>query len=156
MSFLSFLKQVMIEFFSIYDIFQTKQAFLFSPFECDMQIFFPFYQSELFQEDIYPDAISDEAACEAADWLDGVDPKPKLVKMQTFFKGSVKASGSATGGGLKKGGLKGLKAKKDAKAAGKEADPAPVVAAPAKSTSSETKVSDIHSFFEETSVFFLG
>jgi len=104
-------------------------------------------KSEIFQQDLYPDAVSDEAACEAGDWFEGTNPSPNLVKMETFFKGSVKASGNATGGGLKKGGLKGLKAKKDAKASGKSADPAPVAAAPVKSapvksSASETKASE--------------
>lgn len=112
-----------------------------------MQYTFSFLlQSEIFQADLYPDAVSDVAACEPDDWLAGTNPSPNLVKMETFFKGSVKASGNATGGGLKKGGLKGLKAKKDAKASGKSADPPadpapPAAAAPVKPSASETKVS---------------
>lgn len=54
--------------------------------------------------------------------------------MSTFFAGKVKAKPGASGG-LKKGGLKGLKAKKEAKEAKKKDEPA---AAPAKEEPAKT------------------
>jgi len=71
-------------------------------------------KSDLFQEDLYPDAISDESAIEAGEWFEGKDVEPNRVAMSTFFKGKQRQTGSS-GGGLKKGGLKGLKARKEAK-----------------------------------------
>lgn len=82
-------------------------------------------KSDLFQDDLYPDAISGEAAIEAEKWFEGQNVEPQRVQMQTFFKGKLKPKAAAVGGGgLKKGGLKGLKAKKDAKVAAKKEDSA--------------------------------
>lgn len=86
-------------------------------------------KSDLYQDDIYPDAISDVPALDAAEWLEGKDAVPNRVDMKTFFKGKTKSAGS---GGLKKGGLKGLKAKKEAKKEGKKDEPAAAVPAPVK------------------------
>jgi len=78
-------------------------------------------KSELYQDDLYPDAISNESSCdEPSEWFSGTNFEPKRISMSQFFKGAVTPSSSA-GGGLKKGGLKGLKAKKESKAAGKPA-----------------------------------
>lgn len=87
-------------------------------------------KSEKFQEDLYPDAIGSEAALEASEWFEGKNAEPKRISMSQFFKGKAKG-GASTGGGLKKGGLKGLKAKKEAKAASKE-EPPKSAPAPAK------------------------
>lgn len=96
-------------------------------------------KSELYQEDIYPDAISDKSAIEAAAWFEGSDAEPNRVVMKTFFEG--KKSGTKTGGGLKKGGgLKGLKAKKDEKKSPKsEAPKAASTPAPSAATSEPAK-----------------
>jgi len=70
-------------------------------------------KSDIYQDDIYPDAISGEAALEATEWFDGKDAEPNRLDMSTKFVGKVAKKKAASGGGLKKGGgLKGLKAKK--------------------------------------------
>lgn len=78
---------------------------------------------------MYPDAVSEEAAQEAAEWFEGNDVEPKRIDMSTKFVGKAKPKKVASGGGLKKGGLKGLKAKKDkadvAKAASADAEDLP-------------------------------
>lgn len=71
-------------------------------------------KSDLFQDDLYPDAVDVEAAQEASDWFEGKDVLPARVEMSKFFVGKVRPKPGA-GGGLKKSGLKGLKAKKEAK-----------------------------------------
>lgn len=91
-------------------------------------------KSELFQDDLYPLAVSKDAAQEADAWFQGNNVEPNRVDMVTFFKGKSKPKPGGSGG-LKKG-LKGLKAKKDAKeAAKKEAEP---TSTPAPSTSENT------------------
>jgi coronin-1B/1C/6 len=46
-------------------------------------------RSELFQEDIYPDAPSDEPAISAEEWFDGKEVNgPILVSMESIFEGS--------------------------------------------------------------------
>lgn len=79
-------------------------------------------KSDIYQDDLYPDAISDEPALEACDWFEGKDALPNRIDMATKFVGKVKPKKAAVGGGLKKGGgLKGLKAKKDKETAAKQA-----------------------------------
>lgn len=39
-------------------------------------------KSELFQEDLYPDTISDEAANTAEDWIGGADIDPILISLK--------------------------------------------------------------------------
>lgn len=39
-------------------------------------------KSELFQEDLYPDTLSDEAAISAEDWFGGSDAEPCLVSLK--------------------------------------------------------------------------
>lgn len=39
-------------------------------------------KSELFQEDLYPDTLSDEASISAEDWISGVDADPQLVSLK--------------------------------------------------------------------------
>jgi len=95
-------------------------------------------KSEMFQDDLYPDAVSIEPGCEAEEWFANKDFEPKRFEMVTRFVGQSKAKGVASGGGLKKGGLKGLKAKKEAK----EASKATAAAAPAKTPSPEPVKSD--------------
>lgn len=75
-------------------------------------------KSDIFQDDLYPNALSGEAGQEASEWFEGKDVKPNRMDMSTKFIGKTKPK-AAAGGGLKKSGLKGLKAKKDAKAAAK-------------------------------------
>jgi len=65
-------------------------------------------KAEIFQDDLYPDAIGPDAAIEPDEWLSGKDAEPIRFQMQTKFIGKAKpamASGGL-GGGLKKGGLK--------------------------------------------------
>jgi len=78
-------------------------------------------KSDIFQDDIYPDTIGPEPALTAAEWFEGKNSEPNRYEMSTKFAGKVNKKGPS-GGGLKKGGgLKGLKAKKDAKVAAKAA-----------------------------------
>lgn len=39
-------------------------------------------KSELFQEDLYPDTLSDEASVSAEDWISGTDADPQLVSLK--------------------------------------------------------------------------
>lgn len=39
-------------------------------------------KSELFQEDLYPDTLSDEASISAEDWISGADADPQLVSLK--------------------------------------------------------------------------
>lgn len=42
-------------------------------------------RSELFQEDLYPDTLSDESAVTAEDWFAGTDAEPILVSLKVSF-----------------------------------------------------------------------
>lgn len=42
-------------------------------------------RSELFQEDLYPDTLSDEAAITAEEWIEGSDGEPILVSLKVSF-----------------------------------------------------------------------
>jgi coronin-1B/1C/6 len=46
-------------------------------------------KSELFQEDLYPDTLSDEAAISAEDWIGGSDADPLLVSLKVCRSISV-------------------------------------------------------------------
>ncbi|XP_041456769.1 coronin-1A-like [Lytechinus variegatus] len=65
-------------------------------------------ESELFQDDIYPDTLANEYAVQACDWFNGEDGTPKYMSMHQFFKEKESSTSSSGGGlrGLKKGGLK--------------------------------------------------
>lgn len=39
-------------------------------------------RSELFQEDLYPDTVSDEAATTAEEWFAGTDGEPIMVSLK--------------------------------------------------------------------------
>ena len=65
----------------------------------------------MYQDDIYPDAVGKDPALEACEWFEGKNVEPLRMDMKTRFVSKEKKSKSG-GGGLKKGGLKGLKAKK--------------------------------------------
>merc|ERR1712013_320896 len=79
-------------------------------------------KSDIFQDDLYPDAISAVPALQPNEWFEGKNAEPNRFQMSTKFIGKVAKKAAAGGGGLKaKGGLKGLKAKKDAKDAAKAA-----------------------------------
>lgn len=41
-------------------------------------------RSELFQEDLYPDTLSDEHAITAEEWIDGADAEPILVSLKVI------------------------------------------------------------------------
>lgn len=45
--------------------------------------FFKFLQSELFQEDLYPDTPGDVPALSAEEWFAGKDENPILVSMRS-------------------------------------------------------------------------
>lgn len=42
-------------------------------------------RSELFQEDLYPDTLSDEAANTAEEWIEGGDGEPILVSLKVCW-----------------------------------------------------------------------
>lgn len=42
-------------------------------------------KSELFQEDLYPDTLSDEAAITAEEWIGGKDEDPCLISLKVNF-----------------------------------------------------------------------
>jgi len=44
------------------------------------------FQSEAFQEDIYPDALSGEPSLPANDWFSGKDAPPCLLKMESVYQ----------------------------------------------------------------------
>lgn len=43
-------------------------------------------RSELFQEDLYPDTVSDESANTAEDWFSGTDAEPILVSLKVSIR----------------------------------------------------------------------
>ena len=47
-------------------------------------------QSELFQEDLYPDTPGDTPGCTAEEWLEGKDPEPTLISMKDGYQESTK------------------------------------------------------------------
>ena len=47
-------------------------------------------QSELFQEDLYPDTPGDVPACTAEEWLEGKDVPPLLISMKDGYQASTK------------------------------------------------------------------
>lgn len=119
------------EVFRFYKIIQGKTG-LIEPISFSVP-----RKSDLFQDDLYPDAISDEAAIEASEWFEGKDAEPNRISMSTFYEG--KKNTKAAGGGLKKGGLKGLKAKKDKAATKVEATKAEPTSAPSATPSEPVK-----------------
>lgn len=42
-------------------------------------------RSELFQEDLYPDTLSDESAITAEEWMEGKDAEPILVSLKVSY-----------------------------------------------------------------------
>jgi coronin-1B/1C/6 len=107
-----------------YKLLQDKQNGVIEPISMTVP-----RKSETFQNDLYPDAIGPTAAIEASEFFEGSDAEPLRISMEQFYE--QKTKNKSTGGGLKKGGLKGLKAKKDAKDATKK-EPAKPAAAPVK------------------------
>lgn len=47
-------------------------------------------RSELFQEDLYPDTLSDESANTAEEWIEGADAEPILVSLKVSVLGLSK------------------------------------------------------------------
>lgn len=43
-------------------------------------------RSELFQEDLYPDTLGDEAASTAEEWMGGADKEPILISLKVSIK----------------------------------------------------------------------
>ena len=74
-------------------------------------------QSELFQEDLFPDTKGDEPSLTADEWLEGKDADPKLISLRPVGPGAAKTAKK-----VKKGlGALGKKApKKTAQAADEE------------------------------------
>lgn len=48
-------------------------------------------QSDLFQEDLYPDTIGPEPSIEADEWFEGKDAKPILISLKDGFVTTTKA-----------------------------------------------------------------
>lgn len=49
-------------------------------------------RSELFQEDLYPDTLSDEAGTTAEEWIEGADAEPILVSLKVSNQFSIKSA----------------------------------------------------------------
>jgi len=62
---------------------------------CSLQSFYPTYemsynlQSELFQEDLYPDTAGDQPAISAEDWIAGKDAEPILISLRDGYAPST-------------------------------------------------------------------
>ena len=56
------------------------------------------FQSELFQEDLFPDCKGDEPSLTASEWLDGKDADPKLMSLRPEAGGGKKATQKAKKG----------------------------------------------------------
>ncbi len=56
------------------------------------------FQSELFQEDLYPDTAAEEHAITADEWIDGKDANPRLVSVRDLNSGTKSQSNSNSGG----------------------------------------------------------
>ena len=50
------------------------------------------FQSELFQEDLFPDTQGDEPSLSASEWLEGQDAEPKTISLNPGVGGASKAS----------------------------------------------------------------
>lgn len=48
-------------------------------------------QSDLFQEDLYPDTIGPEPSVEAEEWFQGKDAQPILISLKDGFAAPTKA-----------------------------------------------------------------
>lgn len=59
---------------------------------------FVIIQSELFQEDLYPDTTAEEHAITADEWIDGKDANPRLVSVRDLNSGTKSQSNSNSGG----------------------------------------------------------
>lgn len=87
-------------------------------------------KSELFQEDIYPDAPSDKPALSASDWFAGKNVNgPLLVSMESLYEGSASDIRDSTPAVS----ISEKKKEKEAKAA----SPTPKASAPSSSTAKE-------------------
>lgn len=122
------------EIFRFYKMVSSAKASFIKPISFTVP-----RKSDLFQDDLYPDAVSVESAIEAETWFEGKDALPNRVNMSTFFKGKQKPTKSS-GGGLKKGGLKGLKAKKETKETAPKEQPSETKPAAKSSTPEPAKV----------------
>jgi len=62
---------------------------------CSFQSFYPTYeisynlQSELFQEDLYPDTAGDQPAISAEDWIAGKDAETILISLRDVYAPST-------------------------------------------------------------------
>ena len=61
-----------------YLFFSLERFMLFLIFPIIYMYFFPL-QSELFQDDLYPDTLSDTPAISAEEWANGKEAEPVLV-----------------------------------------------------------------------------
>lgn len=57
-----------------------------------LTLFLPLHvQSDLFQEDLYPDTIGPEPSVEADEWFEGKDAQPILISLKDGFVATTKA-----------------------------------------------------------------
>lgn len=90
-------------------------------------------KSELFQDDIYPDAPSDKPAISAADWFSGKNVNgPLLVNMESIYDGTAPEVRDSTPAVS----ISEKKSEKESTPAPKEGTPAPKEATPAATPSS--------------------
>ena len=57
-----------------------------------------FLQSELFQEDLFPDCKGDEPSLTADEWLEGKNADPKLISLRPEAGGASKSTNKAKKG----------------------------------------------------------
>jgi hypothetical protein len=95
----------------------SKQLSLNSNINCHVRIIFRTVlipqQSEMFQDDLFPESKSSEASITADEWSGGKNAAPKMMSLEGLFKGKGQAAITAK----KTTGLSSLKGKLAAKKA---------------------------------------
>lgn len=67
--------------------FKSKvESYYFKLFKISLCFFFLSFQSELFQEDLYPDTPGDTAAISAEEWEAGTDAEPILISLRDGYQ----------------------------------------------------------------------
>ncbi|EDO39281.1 predicted protein, partial [Nematostella vectensis] len=68
------------------DINEMSRIFRLIKGSCEVVSFTCPRKSELFQDDLYPDTLSDEPALTADEWLEGKNAEPNRMGLKQFFK----------------------------------------------------------------------
>lgn len=69
----------------IFDFGEASRGFLMISFKFQVITMTVPRKSELFQEDLYPDTVSDEAALTAEEWINGTNADPNLISLKVSF-----------------------------------------------------------------------